>query len=255
MRSSPRGFTLVELLVVMGIIALLATVLMSSFGSALTSAKAVVSMNNLRQLAAANVAYSVDNNGYYCPAAKDANYTYLWCGSRVGSTSTYDPTQGYLSPYLGQSRQVKICPLFAAMTIVDSFDAATGGYGYNEVYIGGSPSNVTPYQPIKANNIPRPAMTVMFTTTALAKSNGLQEYPFCEPPNWPDPSWGAVQASVHFRDNGRALVAWCDGHVTAELPSQLGTTDYYGGNSTKSEIGWFGPTDNNGYWNPAYTGP
>ena len=59
--------------------------------------------------------------------------------------------------------------------------------------------------------------------------------------------------SVHFRDHGRALVAWCDGHVSAELPDKVGD-DYAVNKSPLGSIGWFGPTTNNGYWNPAYTG-
>jgi prepilin-type N-terminal cleavage/methylation domain-containing protein/prepilin-type processing-associated H-X9-DG protein len=239
MPSAKRGFTLVELLVVMGIIGLLAAVLLSSFSSTLTSAKAVVSMNNLRQLAEANITYAADHDGYYCPASNDNSLSILWCGTLVGSS--YDLSQGYLSPYLGQSKQVKTCPLLASIQLDPSHDESTGGYGYNDTYIGGS--NGT-FQPIKAASVPRPAMTVMFTTTGWAWATGIQEYPFCKPPLW-------TPSTIHFRDRGHALVAWCDGHVTAELPTQI----TYGGTPSQPALGYFGPTVNNGYWNPAYTGP
>ncbi len=251
-----HGFTLVELLVVMVIVAIFITLALPAFSSAMTSGRAAASMSNLRQLAAANLSYASDNNGFYCPA-QDANNLTLWCGARTsGGTSAFDPTKGYLSSYLGADGRVKTCPLFASMVTVNSFDACTGGYGYNEIYIGGTPANWL--QPANIANVPRPAQTVMFTTTAFAKSNGLQEYPFSEPYQSVDPNnnlSGALQPSVHFRDHGRALIAWCDGHVTAELPTQSGGSDYYGGNSAQNNIGFFGPTTNNGYWNPAYTGP
>ena len=95
----------------------------------------------------------------------------------------------------------------------------------------------------------------MFATTALARGESVQEYPFAEPYRWVDPNGalqGTLQPSVHFRANGRALIAWCDGHVTAELPGKLGGSDYYGGNSAKQQIGWFGPERDNGYWNPDF---
>jgi len=63
--TSPRpGFSLVELLVVIGIIAVLAGVLFASFGGATDSARAAQCLTNMRSLALAANAYAVDN-GYY----------------------------------------------------------------------------------------------------------------------------------------------------------------------------------------------
>ncbi len=250
------GFTLVELLVVIAIIGLLLALAFPTLNSALISGQAAASMSNLRELAVANLTYTSEHDGYYCPA-QDPTNNIRWHGTRTSSSAPWDPTKGYLSPYLGAQGRVKICPLFAHMlTGAASFETGAGGYGYNEIYIGGTPANN--FQPTNITHVLRPAQTVMFATTAFAMSSGLQEYPFCEPYQWVDPNnnlSGALQPSVHFRDHGRALIAWCDGHVTAELPAQLGGVDYYGGNSAQEKIGWFGPTDNNGYWNPAYTGP
>ncbi len=70
-----------------------------------------------------------------------------------------------------------------------------------------------------------------------------------------DPNYqlaGTLQPSVHFRANGKAVVAWCDWHITAERSSRLGGTGYYGGDSAKQKIGWFGPTEKYGCWNPDY---
>lgn len=92
----------------------------------------------------------------------------------------------------------------------------------------------------------------MFTTSAFAKSNGLQEYAYTEPYQWVDPNGnlaGPLQPSTHFRANGKALVAWCDGHVSKVSPNDSSGPNYYGGDNTDSLIGWFGPTANNGYWN------
>jgi prepilin-type processing-associated H-X9-DG protein len=102
-------------------------------------------------------------------------------------------------------------------------------------------------------NVPQPARTVMFTDTAFARADGIQEYAYCEPFEWVDSSGrmaGALSASVHFRHRGLANVAWCDGHVSAEPPSRIDGSNYYGGNAGKWKIGWFGPSANNGYWNP-----
>lgn len=248
-----RAFTLVELLVVITVLAVLAALALPIYSKVILYGQTTGSMSNLRQLALANLAYVADNDGYYCPAQEPKNLT-RWHGARTSGSSPFDPTKGYLAPYLGESGRVKTCPLF--LDIIkgsSSFEDGTGGYGYNATYIGGTPRDT--YQPNRTSRVRNPAGTVMFTTTAFAKLAGLQEYPYTEPFQWVDPNnnlGGDLQPSVHFRANGKALVAWCDGHVTAEPPSKLGGTDYYGGDSEAQKIGWFGPEENNGYWNPDF---
>lgn len=93
----------------------------------------------------------------------------------------------------------------------------------------------------------------MFATTAFAKGDGIQEYPFAEPRQAVNPRWettGALQPSVHFRFNGKALIGWCDGHVTEETPTEKSSINFYGGDNAAADIGFCGPTEDNGWWNP-----
>ncbi len=122
---------------------------------------------------------------------------------------------------------------------------------YNATYIGGCPGDI--YSPAALLDIEVPGRTVMFTTTALSRDEGLQEYPFSEPHFAPTEDGGRawdLQPSVHFRADGKALVAWCDGRVTLEAPGPWKDTNFYGGNNEDAGIGWFGPEEENGYWNP-----
>jgi prepilin-type N-terminal cleavage/methylation domain-containing protein len=244
------GFTLVEFLVVLLVLLSLAALSYHGFLFARMRANQAVSAANLRQLVAANLCYTADYQTY-APASDRFNKL-RWHGSRTSSNRKFDPEGGYLSEYLGLSHTVGICPEFKLhLSGKASFENGSGGYGYNSTYIGGTPEN--PFKPNVPANVSNPARTIMFATTAFARVDGVQEYPFAEPPYSVDPGWdlaGALQPSVHFRFNGKALIGWCDGHLTEETPNSEQGKNFYGGNNKKAGIGFCGPIRNNGWWNP-----
>ncbi|MBI4026666.1 MAG: prepilin-type N-terminal cleavage/methylation domain-containing protein [Verrucomicrobia bacterium] len=63
-----KAFTLIELLVVVAIISILGALLMPSLKEARESARSVLCINNLRQLATANLMYLDDNEGRFQPS-------------------------------------------------------------------------------------------------------------------------------------------------------------------------------------------
>ena len=248
---SRRAFTLLEILLAVAILAILATATAGMYRWSRSQACITLSSNNLHQLALANLTYAADHAGYFCPAQDERNLR-RWHGSRATPDDSFAPEGGFLTPYFGNDRRLETCPLLLHVLNGDaSFEDGSGGYGYNATYVGGRPGDA--YAPMTLLDIEVPARTIMFTTTALSKSEGLQEYPFAEPMFAPaedgSRAWD-LQPSVHFRANGKALVAWCDGHVTHEAPGAWKETNFYGGNNGKDMIGWFGPEEENGFWNP-----
>ncbi len=144
-RSSNRGFTLVELLVVIGIIALLIAILMPALTVARAQAKSVASLSNLRQIGIGLVQYRVENKGYYPLAAwnkapgrartrwADAIYPYM------------KSTEIYMSPQLDEAERTRMNkPFFHTTTglaadgseIIAGTTVNWGGYGYNWQYLG-----------------------------------------------------------------------------------------------------------------------
>ncbi len=259
-RRDPRSaFTLLELLIVVSMIALMAVLILSVIHRTKRGASATQSASNLRTLAAANIAH-LGEAGRYAPADDKRNLR-RWHGGRKFVGDKFDPAEGFLAPYLGKSRCITPCPLFRDMLKgTDTFEDGTGGYGYNAAYVGGTPGGKWAADGTResalAANIARPANTVMFTSTAYARASGLQEYPYAEPPFWDfgkGASGNRPSPTVHFRFNGKALVAWCDGHVSMESPVERPAgTNPHGGSVEGKNLGWFGPDENNGYWNPGY---
>ncbi len=262
--AQPRigAFTLVELLVVIGLIAVLAAVLLPILHAAKVSSYAARSTNSLRQLVAANITYSAEK-GFYVPADNRRNNR-RWHGGRTSPKEPFDPARGFLAEYLGKSRAVTPDPFFSDM-LKDgkTFEEGTGGYGYNASYVGGTPEWGWNPDGTRQSAVPaaieRPATTMMFATSAYARENGVQEYPYAEPPFW-DFGDGPVahrpSPTVHFRYNGRALVGWCDGHVSSEeRVVRADGENPHSGNAEAQNLGWFGSDEENGFWNPRRVGP
>lgn len=274
-----RGFTLVEVLVVLGVVLTLLGLLLPSLAGARESARAAACASNVRQLQFANDLFANDHAGRYVPgAAAILENRQRWHGARASSSGPFDPAGGGLTPYLGDagaSAAVRACPTFApALEALRSrgmgFESGCGGYGYNNAFVGVERSQAgggawvvavgkdgQPMDTIGARRtrFVQPARTIAFADAALAYDrapDGVIEYSFVEPRFWPDWPTARPDPSVHFRHGAAgqgaasANVAWLDGHVSGETMGESHSSGLYARDARHTRVGWFGREDDNG---------
>jgi prepilin-type N-terminal cleavage/methylation domain-containing protein len=130
-RTKTPGFTLVELLCVIAIIALLAGLLLPASETVMLRAKNIQCLNNLRQIGMAANAAANDNNNYYPIIEIDAN-TLTAISSNGTNVSNPQNLVAALTPY-GCTPKTFQCPLDLAGP--NNYVSQLGATGCNSSYM------------------------------------------------------------------------------------------------------------------------
>jgi prepilin-type processing-associated H-X9-DG protein len=241
-RSSRAGFTLVEALVVAGIVGVLASLIVPAVSNAKGKGYAVVCLNNMRQLALAWNVYAEDRDGYlpYNYGISDtyltitngqllnwANNVMTW-GLEDDNTNEVLLAQGGLGPYLGGAVTPFKCPSDRVLSVAQrgaGWAQRTRTYSMNAMvgYAGGymkfgtNINNPKFKQFTKLNEIPDPSAIFVF----------IEEHPqsindgyFLNKPNALPPHWYDLPAAYH---NGGANLSFADGHIEYRKWLSMGT--------------------------------
>lgn len=176
-RNRPRlGFSLLELLIVIGIIALLLSILSPSLGKAKSAAMRLKCAHNLKQIHLAMLMYLNGNNDTY-PCAEDpvsedpGNPYWLWMGRGWRS---------FVEPYLGGNIDANHpSVLFCPQDRVAKHDFESTSYAYSMAFyhspaqidsittirdtydIPGTPSVAKPSVRQRSSNVARPSQKIL----------------------------------------------------------------------------------------------
>lgn len=229
------GFTLVELLTVVAIVALLLAILLPGLRGAREHAQRVQCASNLRQLGHALHLYGSDYRGRamplaYTEAAPDSPAAVYWWG--VDDPRGVDVTRGFIWAYLSselRSGGVLECPVQPPGTyesVQGQSASVTSTYGYNGYYLsprytpGWSGSiGHRPWQNI--DTMKAPARVIAFADTMIGWGEGLKNCALLDPPLlYEGPGQWAINDSptTSFRHNWRVNAAFVDGHVAPHGP-------------------------------------
>jgi hypothetical protein len=225
------------MVVVVAILALLATLGYGAVSNFRDSANVAASSSNLRQLAIAALTYAADHNATLPPHAvydPELGQNREWCYGYFQFDTANALAEGILGPYLDDAESVLRCRVWQARADVQKMFKAGGkpgllGYGYNGLNLSSLvPAAEAPggqaghYQGHPLASVADQSRTVMFATSAMpfGKSAAPQEM------IW-GPDHVIKQPCVRLVTDDQALVAFVDGSVrpVRAIPKTQPTSD------------------------------
>ena len=215
---SNKGFTLIELLVVIAIIAILAALLIPSFGRARTQSQSATCANNLRQISVLTGIYATENNGEF-PAPW--SYNYLWMDKLIADTqfggdfvkahaAMSTDKAGTRCPTRLRSSADYSTTFKAVYSPIAARDGGNWWFNYGMNYVNLSSSVSGARIPIRQINIQTPSQCIYLADSNIEIGGSPRDI---------NRGWSAAYPAA--RHNGRANVLWVDGHVTAETQAWL----------------------------------
>jgi prepilin-type processing-associated H-X9-DG protein/prepilin-type N-terminal cleavage/methylation domain-containing protein len=213
-RMKRAGFTLVELLVVIGIIALLISILLPALSKARNSAKTMACLSNLRQLGQATAMYVGENKQYLPYPTTTLNEGALWFNALDRYLQAAEDHSERTGVAAGRNyKRWKQCEVY------DSFDGGkyTGGQDTTKEFARTFKMNAMlrhndPYSQAKITEVRQSSEVVLFgdgiSLDLTGPIDGLAESgDFWMEVNNPS------ETSPALRHNGGANILFVDGHA------------------------------------------
>lgn len=229
------GFTLVELLIVVAIVATLVSIVLPAIGGVFELVDDTRCKSNLRVLGSAVANYASANQGYFPPMAyPDFETNLYWWGTNEDPPD-YD--KGPLYPYLGRKPGEEgdgnafECPSqpWGSYVPQGAARAMTTTYGYNGYYLTPRAaswwSGSIGHRPWKTvNNVPEAGKVFVLADTMLSWGNGVVTNNCLLDPPWLyfGGRWSEnASTTLCFRHGGHANVLFADWHVEGVEPTTI----------------------------------
>jgi prepilin-type N-terminal cleavage/methylation domain-containing protein/prepilin-type processing-associated H-X9-DG protein len=220
-----EGFSLIELLVVISIIALLSTLVIAAINKTKSAAMRTRCIANLRQLGIATTLYWDDNNGcafrYRSGSTNDGDiYWFGWLQRGLEGQREFDPSQGALYRYIS-GKGITTCPALPYTMAKFKLKARGASFGYGYSLVFSAPISAPPVKVSSFKNISRLALFAdsaqinTFQPPASPENPMLEEFYYIT----------TNEPTVHFRHLGKAIVAFGDSHVES-VPPYPGSLDF-----------------------------
>lgn len=283
MKARSGGFTLIEVLVVISIIALLVSILLPSLSKARHMAKGMACLSNLRQLSHGWHLYADDNRdvsvpGRYAkaPGGKDAPANWYKIGNGLKYRPRWVATMGkyvglfaFDEPSTSDDRQDYDGKVYQCPGVPDWIDERNYAYGYNHQFLGNARKTNGRFHnfPVNRSLIRNFASTVLagdcMGTAAGYPQLGRRDYSnngkdyaelgnhgwTLDPPRLTEASdrgtgdADSPRTAVDPRHAGKANVVFCDGHGRAATSHELGCRVLSDGAFVDAEVVEHAPTN------------
>jgi prepilin-type N-terminal cleavage/methylation domain-containing protein/prepilin-type processing-associated H-X9-DG protein len=229
--SRPRpGFTLVELLVVILIIAVLAALALTGFSRMRMMADKVTSARNLSQLQLANTGYAGDHNGKYVPVYtfdQDSVATSSWFNNPTFLSHLKGDLDTKPNGTLDTSVPLSMLDPVAVRAKGNQYTIMYASYGYIETGMpGGSYRQASANKGYTTMQVHSPSRKAAFITATdwIVAYNGRFRWAGA----------GAVEGKssdqkIAYRHNKKAVVVYYDGHIGEVSMEDLKAIDQKGG--------------------------
>ncbi|MBK1858975.1 type II secretion system protein [Cerasicoccus arenae] len=230
-KNSRAAFTLVELLTVIAIIGILATILIPVVGHVRQQGKLASSTSRLRNLGQAAILHTADHQGEWPRSthAYDRKSPQWWL-----ALSPYlwnEPITSASNPAFARYHEQMLRDPLDVVEQNDGTHANRFSYGFN-VYLQLGEHDDYEGKPTRWNknfNVPFPESTVIFATNKLETSDHFMAHYWV--------SRTDAEHDLDARNGEQAGIAYCDGHVEWVAPSET-----------------YDPSNGINHWNPSLAG-